>query len=387
MISLKGKINALYLVAFFLNLHIALPTYVNSTFLSGFIEEKFIGIIYIIGALLSVIVFIAIPNLLTRFGNFKIAITILGLETLAIISLALTQNPIYILIAFISSIGLIRIATFNADIFLESLSTDSQTGSIRGFFLSASNMAWVVSPILAGLILGNNNNYAWLYIITALVAIPVVIIFFRKFGRFKDPVYEHIPFWGTLKIIFRSRDDIRKIFIANVMLRFFYSWMVIYTPIYLHQYIGFGWDEIGLIFSIMLIPFVVLGIPLGKIADKYLGEKELLSIGFIIMAISTAYLSFINSSSFIVWALILFITRVGASTVDVMSEIYFFKKIDAGDSNLLGFFRMTGPLAYIFGPFLATLILLLINIQYIFLVLGILMLWGLRYSLTLKDTL
>jgi MFS family permease len=184
-----------------------------------------------------------------------------------------------------------------------------------------------------------------------------------------------------------NRDGIRKIFLSNIMLRFFYSWMVIYTPIYLHEHIGFSWGEIGLIFSIMLVPFVVLGSPLGKIADKYIGEKELLSLGFVIVAVSTAYLSFVDSSNFLVWALVLLVTRIGASMVDIMSETYFFKKIDGSDSNLLGFFRMTGPIAFIIGPLLATLVLPFVGIKYLFLVLGILMLWGLRYSLTLKDTL
>lgn len=382
---MKAKITALYLVAFFLNLHIALPTYINSTFLNEFVPERFIGLIYTLSSLISILIFIFIPTILTRFGNFKVAVTILSLEIAAVVSLAITSNPLFIIIAFMGSIALIRIIAFNADIFLESLSTDGETGGIRGFFFSASNIAWVISPVLAGFVLGD-NNYARLYTITALVAIPVIIIFFKKFQGFNDPVYNHIPFWKTLKSM-TDGDGIRKIFYSNIMLRFFYSWMVIYTPIYLHEYIGFGWNEIGLIFAIMLVPFVILGIPLGKIADKYLGEKELLTLGFIILAISTAYISFVESASLLIWALILFTTRIGASMVDIMSETYFFKKIDGADSNLLGFFRMTGPLAYILGPLLATLILPFVGIKYLFLVLGILMLWGLRYSLTLKDTL
>ena len=382
---MKQKITALYLVAFFLSLHIALPAYVNSTFLSNFVAERFIGIIYTIGSILTIIIFAFVPQILTRFGNFKVAVTILGIETLAVVSLAITQNPIFIIIAFIGSISLIRVAAFNSDVFLESLSTDSKTGGIRGFFFSSSNVAWVASPVLAGFILGD-DNYTRLYALTALAAIPVIIIFFKKFSNFKDPAYDHFPFWKTLKIMM-NRDGIRKIFLSNIMLRFFYSWMVIYTPIYLHEHIGFSWGEIGLIFSIMLVPFVVLGIPLGKIADKYIGEKELLSLGIVIVAVSTAYLSFVDSSNFLVWALVLLVTRIGASMVDIMSETYFFKKIDGSDSNLLGFFRMTGPIAFIIGPLLATLVLPFVGIKYLFLVLGILMLWGLRYSLTLKDTL
>ena len=39
------------------------------------------------------------------------------------------------------------------------------------------------------------------------------------------------------------------------------------------------------------------GETLGKIADKYLGEKEILTAGFIIISVSTGLLTFINSKS------------------------------------------------------------------------------------------
>ena len=110
-------------------------------------------------------------------------------------------------------------------------------------------------------------------------------------------------------------------------------------------------------------------------------------MGFIIIALSTIFLTFVVGANFWMWALVLFLTRVGASIAEVMSETYFFKKIDSTDSNLIGFFRMTSPMAYVVSPIIATIILSFIEFRFLFLILGIIMLWGLRYSLTLKDTL
>jgi Na+/melibiose symporter-like transporter len=282
-------------------------------------------------------------------------------------------------------LGLIRIIGFTHDIFLESESKNDDTGSIRGFLLSITNLAWVISPILAALALGS-DNYFRLYLISAIVASPILLILIYKFRNFKDPEYDQVPFLKTLKEMF-EKPNIRRVVITNSLLRFFYSWMVIYTPIYLHQHIGFEWSQIGIIFTIMLVPFVILEAPLGKIADRYLGEKEILSLGFLILAMTTAYLSFIDGGGLLIWALALFMTRVGASMVEVMSETYFFKKIDGTDSNILGVFRMTGPLSYIIGPAVASIVLPFVGIQYLFLVLGIIMLGGLHYSLALKDTL
>ena len=163
--------------------------------------------------------------------------------------------------------------------------------------------------------------------------------------------------------------------------------MVIYTPIYLHKYIGLDWQTIGLIFTIMLLPFVFFQLPLGILADKKFGEKEILNIAIVILGITTITLSFITTNTVWVWATLLFITRIGASSINIMSETYFFKKVDAKDSDIISFFRMAKPIAYIFGPTLASLTIFLIDFRYIFLVLGIIMLTGLRYSLTIEDTL
>ena len=106
-------------------------------------------------------------------------------------------------------------------------------------------------------------------------------------------------------------------------------------PIYLNQYVGFTWDKIGIIFTIVLLPYMLFEFPLGKLADRWLGEKEFLIIGFVIMAGATGALTFITSTSIVVWTIALFMTRVGGSFTEIMSETYFFKQIDDGDVNII----------------------------------------------------
>src|SRR5690606_23149335 len=121
----------------------------------------------------------------------------------------------------------------------------------------------------------------------------------------------------------KNYPDILRIVRVDFVLRFFYAWMVIYTPLYLHNYIGLEWSSIGVIFTIMLIPFALFELPLGTLADRVYGEKEILIAGLAIMSISTISLFFITSSAFVVWSVALFLTRVGASAVEIMSETYF----------------------------------------------------------------
>jgi predicted MFS family arabinose efflux permease len=174
--------------------------------------------------------------------------------------------------------------------------------------------------------------------------------------------------------------------VSNFLLQIFYALMIIYMPIYLNQHLGFTIEEIGIAFTIMLLPFVFIQIPVGWLADKIMGEKEFLYAGFLIMAITTMSLSFITTKSFIVWGIMLFLTRIGAAVVEIMVETYFYKKITAGDSNLINIFKMTTNVAYVVASFFASIFLLSFGMKYIWVVLGLIMLLGLRYSLRIQDT-
>ena len=161
--------------------------------------------------------------------------------------------------------------------------------------------------------------------------------------------------------------------------------MVIYTPIYMHEYIGFNWSEIGIIFGIMLLPFIILEFPLGRLSDN-MGERKMLIIGFLIISISPLMIPFFTTKEFFLWAFILFTTRVGAAIIEIMSENLFFKSIREEETNVLSFFRSTNPLSYIIAPLLAIPVLLLVpSFQYLFYILGAIMLGGFLISLRLTD--
>ena len=104
------------------------------------------------------------------------------------------------------------------------------------------------------------------------------------------------------------------------------------------------------------------------------------------MALATMSLGFLTKPVVWHWMLALFLTRVGASLIEIMRDTYFFKQIDYRDVHLTSFFRDTGPVAYVLAPLLATFFLQFTGIPTLFLILGVLILTGLYASLTLKDT-
>ena len=81
-----------------------------------------------------------------------------------------------------------------------------------------------------------------------------------------------------------------------------------------------------------------------------------------------------------------FISRVGAALVESTTESYFFKHMQGGDAGIISFFRLLRPLSILIGSLLGALALFYLPFNYIFVVLGLLMIPGIFFTLALKDT-
>lgn len=373
----------IYLAGFLFSIPLALTSYVNSSFLESHINNYYVSIVYIIASSIAILGLLKMPKFLSKIGNRKAILSFSLISFLSLIALAFTSN-IYIVIA---SIGIYFIFTdfiiASLDIFIEDFSKNHNVGKLRGLYLMIINFSWVIAQMLSGSII-QKSSYQGIYLFSAFFMILVVAIFMIFLKDFIDPKYVKVPVSKTIKHFFKNKN-LLKIYLVNLILKFFFAWMVIYTPIYLHEYLNFSWSKIGLIFTIMLIPFVLLDYPLGKLSDK-IGEKKMLIAGFVIAIISTFSIAFINNPILIYFAIALFFTRVGAATIEIMSESYFFKEITERDADVISFFRNTYPLSFIIGPLLAIPVLMFIpSFEYLFVVLTIVLLLGLWITLKLKD--
>lgn len=375
----------LCVAGFLFNLQVSLPAYINSSFMGQFVSEDTVSILYMIGSVITIFVFLNFHHVLNRFGNYRaIKFFILTQATLLGV-MAFASKISFIIPAFVFVLAGSSVLNLCLDIFLEDETATRNTGGTRGVFMTAVNIAWVLSPLFAGLLLDGSTNYRFVYAGSLILILPFAYLIKKNYSKFVDPHYSHATIRATSHKVFHNKD-LKKIFTANIILQSFYAWMVIYTPIYLYKYVGFGWDDIGLMFTVMLLPFILVDYPLGKLADKKYGETEIMSIGFLILGASTVALAYINGKNLLVWMAVLFMTRIGAATVEMMIETYFFKKVPEKDLDVLGFFRMTRPAAYIIAPLIATVALGTVGHQAMFITLGTICLCGLYFSLTIRDT-
>lgn len=257
-------------------------------------------------------------------------------------------------------------------------------GKSRGLFLLVINSAWIVSPFISWWII-QNKGFLSLYTLAALILSGVCVYALGSVANFTEATYSHKSFFTSMQEVWK-RFDLRVIILVQFLLQLFYAWMIVYTPLYLISIRGFSYASLGIVFSIMLLPFILLQLPLGIMADKRYGEKEIMGIGFVVMSLSTLIFAYNTHNELWSFALILFCTRVGAAMVEVMSETYFFKIIGEQEPQLISLFRSVSPLAYIIGMSAALVLLPSGGYMVLYSILALLLMVGALISQHLHDT-
>jgi MFS family permease len=380
------KVYTVAIIGFIYTISLVLPTYSNSSFLSLFASPNIVGIIYMIGAAVTALGFLFVPYLLRMMGNYTLALWTVVLDMFFLYGLIHSSSTVLIVLFFVLHTATIALVGISLDVFLEVYSEHGNEGKVRGLYLTTLNTAWIITPIIGTMIIDGADDFRGVYTASLYVLLPLLYLIYKNFPKFKDPKYNHISIWHTLQHVEKNKDS-RNLFFVNIILQTFYAWMVVYSPIYLHNVIGLSWFEIGIVITIMLLPFPILEWPLGKLADKKYGEKEMMIAGFIIMGLATVCMSLITSHSVWIWSLILFLTRVGAATAEIMIETYFFKTVTPDDTSMLGVFRTTRPISYFIAPFITSLGLVLgFSQQSSFVLVGIMCLFAVIPSISIRDT-
>lgn len=381
----KHSLALLYLLGTILAIANALPAYTQSNFLGTMFSLSWVSFFFASANLATVFAILFFPNIIKRVGNMLATEAVLSIFIISLLSISFISSPIVIFISFILLIVSSNLIWINMDLLVESFSDNASTGLTRTIYFTAINLGWIISPALSSYLIGKGDYY-WVFMAAAICLVPFFVILLKN----RQHLYKNIncqvqPIFATLKKLLKTRN-LRGIFFIALLLNLFYSSAVVYIPIYLHQTLGFSWSILGVMFSIMLIPFIIFEIPAGWLADKYWGEKEILSAGISIIILALLSFFFVEIANPWLWGGLLFLSRVGAALVESMRETYFFKIVDAKDVQYINFFRATGPLGYLLGTLLAMLILYFYPLEYLFLFIALIMLNGFLCVYIIKDT-
>lgn len=378
-----------YLGGFLLSIHYALVVYVNSSLLKLFASDGQVSVLYALGSAASIASLALAPRFLSRVGLIYTMGTFILLEMIAVFGLGSVGIAGLVMALFVLHQAAEFIIYFCMDVSLESeTKEENTTGRKRGLYLTMQNIAWVISPVLVSVLIGSQSDtvtrltFSNVYFLSgvALAAFFLIVLF-----AFKDttPSESKSTLLGIIRSV-KDKDSFR-VLAVQFFLNFYYAWMVVYLPLLLTEEIGFEWSKIALILTVMLLPFLLFELPAGYLADKKYGEKETMVLGFIILAIFTSIIPFIHVRSFALWAGILFMTRVGASLIEIAVESYFFKHVNSSDSGQISLFRTARPLSFLIAPLVALPVLSITSFGGSFFFLAIISLFGLLF-IPKKDT-
>lgn len=376
------KLKSVLFINFLTSLPLAFTAYINSTFLTNFVAENHVGNIYILGSIMAIVALVATPLIFRKTGSYRFLLAVTLLNALTLLLFTMVQNAVTAIGVFVTYFALHTLIIFALDEIIKIYSNNGATGKIRGLYIVITSLAWIFAQVVSMKFL-DKSHFRMVYFGAFVIMVLVSLFISLTMRDVKDPIYDRKHALTYIKSFFKNRN-VRRAYFINLLIHFFYCTMVIYTPIYLSAHLGFSWREISIIFAIMLLPFLFIPFSVGTYSDK-IGERTMLIVGFFIISASTMSLFFIHAHSVWIWALGLFITRIGASIVEVMSDVYFFKHIKSENQEFVGVYRSTLPVSYIVGPMVAFVVLLYTpSFGYIYVVLSTVMLFGMYLSSTIR---
>lgn len=386
--SLARRYIPIYAASLLLIFHTYVVAFINSSLLEEFIKTESIGTIYIVSSALTILIFLFISHVVHKVGNFKLTLGLLILNITAVIGLTFADSLRTVIPLLVTHLIIVPLIVFNLDVFMEEHigNDEGVTGTRRGLLLALMSIVSAVSPFLSSeLITAGGGSFKFAYLASAAALLPIIFILLFYFKDFKDPPYTNL---NALEAIrgFWIRKDIRSVLIVHFVLQMFFMCMVVFSPLYLIGHIGLTWIDFGIIMFFAQLAYVIFEYPIGIIADKYIGEQEMMALGLMILAIGTAWISFVTVPSVLLWSVIMFVVRIGASFVEVTTEVHFFKNTNSSDAQIISFFRVTRPLAYIAGAILASISLLYLPFNLLFVVFAMIMVPAMFVTLNIVDS-
>jgi len=378
------KIGFVTSLGFLFGLSTALISYLGSSYFRYATGVENVAVFYVVMFSFVLIGLLNLHKIFLTYGRSRTLLFLLGMQIIVLTALSLL--PIgwagaLMLMLYYVVYGIIWVVW---DAVLEAYSSNEETGRIRGMFLSVWGIGAIIGPMLS-LSLLERYGYGLIFtLVLALYAFMFIIALVTLY-EISGKIDQRTHSLREMIARIRKTPALWQVYWVAISLGFAASTLVVFIPLKLRA-LGFEWSEMGLMFTIMLLPFVLLEYPAGILADKKYGEKEIMVTGFVVLITAMILITVSESTSFIVWTAILTLSRVGYALIEAMRDTYFYKQIDSEEVGLINAFRTARPVAYILAMSSATGVGLFFGEGGIFMMLIIILVIGLYPVIRLVDT-
>lgn len=378
-------IQLITLLGFVFGVTVALLTYIGSTYFKEVIQSDNVSIFYIISFVIILAGLFKLNRIIEGFGRARTLMTLVAVQIGVLFALQFVAVSWMGAILFMAYYIFYAIIMVVFDIILEAYSTDGKTGRVRGAYLSVWNFGFLIGPLLSVYLL-ENFGFDMIFMVSMFLYMIIFLVVFVALNDIQGHVEKKNLSTKNTFHTFKKNKNLINIYWSAFTLRFFYAVMTIYMPLYLRD-IGLSWGDIGIIFSIMLVPFIFIQYPAGVLADRKFGEKEMLFIGSCIIIVTLVLMYYVREPIFMFWVIVLFVSRIGAALVEAMQDSYFYKQVSESDISVINFFRSTRAVAYVVSSIVIGGVMICVgDMRAIFIVLFVAVFIGLIPIVLLHDS-
>ena len=315
------------------------------------------GMLFAFGSILALITTIQTPRLFEKYGVTSMVGVASIFNAISFFVMYLNISQFFSIFSFITVIGSTAILLVGLDIIIEHYGNKKDTGEVRGINLALKNFAYLIGPLIAGLV-AEKFGLDTVYLFASIIMMLLVLFFHTQFYKLtlfpkhfnKHSIDDFTKLWKQTKL--------RASYLSGFAVELFFAIWAVFITIYMHEVVGFNWEQIGILFAIMHIPYVILEPIIGDLLDKYKNEKFTMTLGLIIMAGSLVWITVLPNTNLLPWVLALCLSRVGASFGQVAHESFFFAQVSKEDTDSISAYRTMTPLSLLIGPFIGSIILL-----------------------------
>jgi len=377
------RIGKLGIVLFFTSLSAAFVGSIISIYVNSFVNnESIVGFIFTALVLVSIIANFMIIPLVESRSKKKLFIYAGALTALGYFAYSIINNfKIFILIAVcVTILTSMRIAA--AGLLIEHSSNKRNLSKNEGLMYTFINLAWVIGPLIVGLILAKLDVLKYIFLLSSgLMIIAVILfVFFRINYSGKRKKLDSHPL-KNFKDFFKNKHRV-KAYVLSGGVNLWWGLIFIYMPLLIIKNLSDSWVGFFLFFT--TVPLIFLEYYFGSLASRR-GYKKIFLWGYLIPA-AAAIISFFFFSNIWIIIIALSLASIGLSMIEGTTEAYFFDILKPReDQRFYSPYNTAVDAGNLFGEFIPAIILLFLPFKSIFLFYAICMLTLGFLSLNIKN--
>ncbi|MEK6820017.1 MAG: MFS transporter [Nanoarchaeota archaeon] len=360
-------------VIFFSSLAASLTDTIWAVYLKGFLHsDALVGFYSGFLSVLAFISFFVLVPLIEKSKKSSIYSVALFLIGVLILVLSINKNLIIFIILSIAITILITIKITAFGIIVRDKSNKEKVSEDEGVIYSFNNTAWVIGPLIAGLVL-IDFGMPIVFVSSSLLIFISFILF--KISNIKDSnimkkAYGNV--FSNLADYFNNKDRVIS-YILGSGVTFWWVLIYLYTPLLMIEN-GLPTSSIGIFLFAAAAPLIVLEYPFSKIAGKF-GAKKLFALGYFIALIASS-MAFVFIEQIYVALGFLVFGSVGLAMLEPTTEAYFFDllKNKKDENKFYGPYNTAIETGLIVGKLAPAALLLILPFKFIYILFAIILL-------------